>query len=241
MDTCTSLTTFHHTCGHEITQDTHNPDCTLASPTVAPRLPQQTTPECIRRERTRIDYSECATCASGQVTGLPMLPERRSRLRTAFQARTEEQNAADERAQVVELQRTSWFPAREQELQDDIENGVWPGRRTHILGEERSSSALLERVTGTGADCVFCLEALQPSGDVRQLECGLSFHRDCIRTWFEEGKKTCPLGRAEFKVCVVPSFEAPVAPLEWLVEQNARSIEANRVAFASFANAFGNE
>lgn len=43
-------------------------------------------------------------------------------------------------------------------------------------------------------ECCICLDAV-PSTRCKRLQCGHSFHRQCIRKWFTRGSLTCPMCR----------------------------------------------
>lgn len=55
-------------------------------------------------------------------------------------------------------------------------------------------------------ECAVCLDTVKPR-QRKQLECGHTFHRRCVRRWFGRGSPTCPLCRAP---CL---NDADVAPL----------------------------
>ena len=43
--------------------------------------------------------------------------------------------------------------------------------------------------------CVICLEDCESAGEIRRIDCGHTYHRNCINTWLLE-HAACPLCRA---------------------------------------------
>ncbi len=41
-------------------------------------------------------------------------------------------------------------------------------------------------------ECTICLEEIDETGDNLKLNCGHSFHIDCIGEWITNNKNTCP-------------------------------------------------
>ena len=51
-------------------------------------------------------------------------------------------------------------------------------------------------------DCAICQESCFEYGPTHKLECGHTFHTNCIVGWFRSGQKSCPICRDEIDSCV---------------------------------------
>lgn len=80
--------------------------------------------------------------------------------------------------------------------------------------------------------CSVCMEPMTTRNS-RELECGHTFHKKCLRKWKLEGNRTCPLCREEFDL---PLFDVIVSIVPRTEEYQRMEFDASRSARDLFEN-----
>ncbi|VVA91401.1 unnamed protein product [Arabis nemorensis] len=67
-----------------------------------------------------------------------------------------------------------------------------------VLADQLSLNRLFSYRCGdeNGSDCVVCLSKLKEGEEVRKLECGHVFHKECFEGWLQHLNFNCPLCRS---------------------------------------------
>ncbi|KAK9241211.1 hypothetical protein V1525DRAFT_423013 [Lipomyces kononenkoae] len=86
------------------------------------------------------------------------------------------------------------FHRRYKRMRDRAPKAFVENLPTRIWGTETNNANGREKLWGSAAECVICLEDYVPGQSrVMQLPCGHEFHSTCITPWLTLRKRTCPI------------------------------------------------
>ncbi|KAK9485485.1 hypothetical protein V1527DRAFT_130725 [Lipomyces starkeyi] len=86
------------------------------------------------------------------------------------------------------------FHRRYKRMRDRAPKAFVENLPTRIWGTETNNTNGREKLWGSAAECVICLEDYVPGQSrVMQLPCGHEFHSTCITPWLTLRKRTCPI------------------------------------------------
>ncbi|XP_020220554.1 E3 ubiquitin-protein ligase RHA2B [Cajanus cajan] len=66
-----------------------------------------------------------------------------------------------------------------------------------LIEKKNPTICYTKRLKAEQAECRVCLSQFQEGEKLRKLKCQHTFHRDCLDTWLQQYKATCPLCRKQ--------------------------------------------
>lgn len=88
-------------------------------------------------------------------------------------------------------------------------------------------------------ECSICMESCDYK-DACMLKCGHMFHSECLNSWCESGKSSCPLCRKRMTVCKISNHKLVNPECEFQVPQNDQELQ-NLISLYQYMTHYGNE